>query len=410
MGLIINQVNWTVEQIAAKLAHDKSETVLQLGTRTPASVAVILHQGTKDIEMLFIQRASHDLDPWSGHIAFPGGKLEDGESPYQTACRETLEEVGIDLVEGTYLGRLSDIIGTNLPVRVACCIFAVDKSRLRPILNEEVQKLFWVTLSDLRDQERHAMSSVAFDNKTFEVPTIRLPLDNVPVLWGITYRLVMQLLTVLEDDNKEFEGCFRLPETVELDERETTMSIRESYFLDRDKAVLVVIDVQEKLCVAMDETVLKSRVKNIGILLDSAAEMNIPVILTEQYVKGLGATLPELKKKAGLAPCYEKMAFSCCGSQDFVSALRGTGRSQVIITGMETHVCVLQTVIELRDAGLIVHIVKDAVMSRSKQNWETAIQSMTLAGAIPTSTESTVFQLLKVAGTDEFKKLSKLVR
>ena len=79
------------------------------------------------------------------------------------------------------------------------------------------------------------------------------------------------------------------------------MSIKESFFLDRDKAVLVVIDVQEKLCVAMDEVVLKSRVKNIGILLDSATELNIPVILTEQYTKGLGATLPELKEKAALA-------------------------------------------------------------------------------------------------------------
>lgn len=188
------------------------------------------------------------------------------------------------------------------------------------------------------------------------------------------------------------------------------MSVRDSFFLERDKAVLVVIDVQEKLCVAMDEAVLKQVVKNVGILLESAAELSVPVLVTEQYVKGLGATLPELKEKAALAPCYEKMAFSCCGSPEFVEALKATGRTQVIITGMETHVCVLQTVIELRDAGLNVHVVKDAVMSRNKQNWQTAIQAMTLAGAIPTSTESVLFQLLKVAGTEEFKKLSKLVR
>lgn len=188
------------------------------------------------------------------------------------------------------------------------------------------------------------------------------------------------------------------------------MSIRDSFFLERDKAVLVVIDVQEKLCVAMDEVVLKQLTKNIGIMLESAAEMNIPVLVTEQYVKGLGPTLPELKEKAAAAPCYEKMTFSCCGSAEFVDALKATGRTQVIITGMETHVCVLQTVIELREAGFGVHIVKDAVMSRSKQNWQTAIQAMTLAGAIPTCTESAMFQLLKIAGTDEFKKLSKLVK
>lgn len=188
------------------------------------------------------------------------------------------------------------------------------------------------------------------------------------------------------------------------------MSIKESFFLERDKAVLVVIDVQEKLCVAMNEAVLKKLVKNIGILLDSAAELNIPVLVTEQYVKGLGPTLPELKGKTTSASCFEKMAFSSCGSAEFVEALKSTGRTQVIITGMETHVCVLQTVIELRDAGLNVHVVKDAVMSRDRENWSTAIQTMTLAGAIPTCTEAAMFQLVKVAGTEEFKKLSKLVR
>lgn len=188
------------------------------------------------------------------------------------------------------------------------------------------------------------------------------------------------------------------------------MSIKDSFFLERDRAVLVVIDVQEKLCVAMDEAVLKQLVKNIGVLLESASELNIPVLVTEQYVKGLGPTVPELKERAADAPCFEKMSFSCCGSAEFVDAIKATGRSQVIIAGMETHVCVLQTVIELREAGLDVHIVKDAVMSRSKQNWRTAVQAMTLAGAIPTCTESALFQLLKVAGTDEFKKLSKLVR
>jgi len=188
------------------------------------------------------------------------------------------------------------------------------------------------------------------------------------------------------------------------------MSVKDRFFLDRAKAALVVIDVQEKLCVAMDETVLRQLTKHIGILLETAQELNVPVLVTEQYVKGLGATLAELKEKAGDAPCYEKMAFSCCGSAEFVDKLKATGRTQVIVTGMETHVCVLQTVIELRDAGFEVHLVKDAVMSRSKRNWQTAIEAMTLTGAVPTCTESVLFQLLKVAGTDEFKKLSKLVR
>lgn len=188
------------------------------------------------------------------------------------------------------------------------------------------------------------------------------------------------------------------------------MSIKDKFFLDRDKALLVVIDVQEKLCLAMNDSVLKQLSRNIAILLDTAIELNIPVLITEQYVKGLGATLSDLKEKSGTATYYEKMTFSCCGNPDFIEAIKKTGRNQIIISGMETHVCVLQTVIELRDAGFDVHIVKDAVMSRNKQNWLTAIESMTLLGAVPTCTESVLFQLLKIAGTDEFKKLSKLVR
>ena len=138
--------------------------------------------------------------------------------------------------------------------------------------------------------------------------------------------------------------------------------------------------------------------------------MNIPVAFTEQYVKGLGATLSCLKEKAPGAGYYEKMTFSCCGNEDFVKQLKNSGRNQIVIVGMETHVCVLQTVIELRAAGFEVHLVKDAVMSRCSDNRQTAIEAMVLAGAVPTCTESVVFQLLKIAGSEAFKKLSKLVR
>lgn len=188
------------------------------------------------------------------------------------------------------------------------------------------------------------------------------------------------------------------------------MSIKDTFFLEQDKALLVVIDVQEKLCAAMDEKVLSRLSKNINILLESATELKVPILVTEQYVKGLGSTLPALKEKTAHAPRCEKMTFSCCGCSEFIESIKATGRNQIIITGMETHVCVLQTVIELLDAGFVVHLVRDAVMSRSKQNWQTALDAMAQAGAVPTCTESVVFQLLKVAGTEEFKKLSKLVR
>jgi len=214
------QDNRIFAALSKKLARFSAVADTYSGDRTPAAVAMILHHDAHGIEILFIQRASHNLDPWSGHIAFPGGKMEKGEMPCQAACRETLEEIGIDLIEGTYLGRLSDIIGANLPVRVSCCLFAVDKSRLQPTLNEEVRELFWVALSDLRDPERHATSSVAFDDRKFDVPAIKLPVDNMPVLWGITYRLVMQFLTIFSDDCTECKECSRLPETVELNEED----------------------------------------------------------------------------------------------------------------------------------------------------------------------------------------------
>lgn len=188
------------------------------------------------------------------------------------------------------------------------------------------------------------------------------------------------------------------------------MSIQNKFLLDPAKAVLVVIDVQEKLCAAMDQNALQQLAKNTGILLESANELAVPVIFTEQYVKGLGPTLAELKSRAPAASCHEKMTFSCCGNGAFIEQLKQSGRTQIIVTGMETHVCVLQTVINLLDDGFKVHLVKDAVMSRSSDNKQTAIEAMMLAGAVPTCTEAVVFQLLKIAGTESFRKLSKLVK
>jgi nicotinamidase-related amidase len=187
------------------------------------------------------------------------------------------------------------------------------------------------------------------------------------------------------------------------------MTLMDRFFLDRESAQLVVVDVQEKLCRAMDPKVLEQLTGNISILLDTAAELGLPAMATEQYVKGLGETLPVLKEKLTV-PSLEKMTFSCCGGEGFMEALAQTGRRQVILTGMETHVCVLQTALELLSNGYVVHLVCDAVMSRRKDNWRTALQTLTAAGVVLTSTEAVLFQLLRVAGTEEFKKLSKLVR
>lgn len=187
------------------------------------------------------------------------------------------------------------------------------------------------------------------------------------------------------------------------------MSILEKFFLDKEQAVLVVIDVQERLCAAMDQSVLDKLTANTIILQEAAQELGIPMLATEQYVKGLGPTISCLAEKLPTT-ASEKMTFSCCGDDIFMERLKGLGRRQVIITGMETHVCVLQTILQLLEAGFTVHVVKDAVMSRKKENWQMALEYARQAGAVITSTEAAVFQLLRIAGTDAFKKLSKLLR
>ena len=187
------------------------------------------------------------------------------------------------------------------------------------------------------------------------------------------------------------------------------MGVLEKYFLDRNQAVLVIIDVQEKLCKAMDHKVLERLTAHINVLQEAARELDIPVVVTEQYVKGLGETLPAIREKLA-APALEKMTFSCCGDSAFLEKIKSLKRRQIIAVGMETHVCVLQTVLELLDAGYHVHLVRDAVMSRRKENWFVGLEGAKAAGAVITSTEAALFQLLKVAGTDEFKKLSKMVK
>ncbi len=215
--------SYQFHNIAALLAKRDCESIPDSNGRTRASVALILRQLVDDMEILFIQRATHDQDPWSGHIAFPGGKWEEGELVCQTARRETLEEIGIDLEDGSYLGRLSDIVGTNLPVWVSCCVYGVGQIISDPLLSEEVSDAFWIRLSDVRDQGRHHLAPVAFDDRRYEVPAIRLPVEGKPVLWGITYRLVMQFLELLEtlDLGVANSGdCCTLPELVKLNEED----------------------------------------------------------------------------------------------------------------------------------------------------------------------------------------------
>ena len=179
------------------------------------------------------------------------------------------------------------------------------------------------------------------------------------------------------------------------------------YSLEGDDCALVIIDLQEKLMKAMKDR--EKIYKNTRLLLATANEMNIPVVVTEQYPRGLGATVPEIKEKLKEFEYIEKTSFSACGAK-LMDYLKLSGRKTVIMTGSETHICVFQTVRDLAQAGYNVHVVRDAVCSRFDENYENGLELMKDAGAVITTAETVVFDLLRAAGTPEFKVISPLVK
>ena len=179
--------------------------------------------------------------------------------------------------------------------------------------------------------------------------------------------------------------------------------------LDRTKAVVLVVDVQSRLAPAMPEDALARVVKYGRALVGAAKELGIPVLATEQYPKGLGETLPELREVLPSPPLV-KMHFSCGADPGFAAALERTGRRQVIVAGMEAHVCVFQTARDLVGMGYEVHVCADAVSSRQEIHRQSGLDLCRQSGAIITNAETAIFDLLHVSGTAEFKKVSALVK
>ena len=178
--------------------------------------------------------------------------------------------------------------------------------------------------------------------------------------------------------------------------------------LRRARAGLVVVDIQERLLPAIFE---KERVvQNAVRLAKGAAILGVPVLVTEQYRKGLGGTVPELAAAiADFAP-VEKLEFSACGATGFTAALETNQVTQAILCGIEAHVCVTQTCLDLLARGLRVFVVADAVSSRTPENYQFGINRMRSAGAVIVSTEMVIFELLGRAGTEEFKQILPLVK
>lgn len=187
------------------------------------------------------------------------------------------------------------------------------------------------------------------------------------------------------------------------------MKYRHPMFLETTDSILVIVDIQDKLYNTMDAVLKENMLKNVPILVEAANELGIPVIVSEQYPKGIGPTIEPIKSRIKTADYIEKVDFAATEVADFTSLLAKYNKNQVILVGMETHICVYQTALGLLKLGYDVHVVKDAVASRINSNFETGIELMTEAGALASSTETVLFQLLKKAGTDSFKKLQKLI-
>ncbi|MBE0643754.1 MAG: hydrolase [Bacteroidetes bacterium] len=173
-------------------------------------------------------------------------------------------------------------------------------------------------------------------------------------------------------------------------------------------AMLLVIDVQGKLAdLAWRSEQLQ---KNIRILIEGMKVLGVPVVATEQYPKGLGGTVPAIAELLGDTPIIEKNSFSCCGEFEFESKLTEMHKTDIIVCGIETHVCVYQTTRDLLTLGYNVHLVTDAVSSRTEENWMLGIDVSRSLGAKLTGTEMVLFELLKESGTDSFKAISKMVK
>ena len=187
----------TFHQIRSAL-DARRPSLLSPASRTRAAVAMILRPTDAGPQMLFVERARHDGDPWSGDLGFPGGKVEKGEeeNPRLTAERETFEEIGIDLTGVRFLGRLDDIEGAHLPIIVSCFVYGIGQN-VPWTFNEEIRDAFWFPLQDLVDPVRHVDVPVNFRDLQLVRPAICLLGPERTVLWGITYRLVCQFLRLL---------------------------------------------------------------------------------------------------------------------------------------------------------------------------------------------------------------------
>lgn len=178
--------------------------------------------------------------------------------------------------------------------------------------------------------------------------------------------------------------------------------------IDRNRCQMLLIDMQALLAPAMSG--IDDTTKACEILVNAAREVGVPVVISEQYPKGLGRTLPNLAAAVQTNERFEKLEFSCFANPELQARLTGTGRDQTVVAGIEAHVCVLQTVMEMAADGREVFVVADAVTSRKPESKAIALQRMAAAGAEIVTAEMVVFEWLRSAAAPEFRTLSRLIR
>jgi len=183
---------------------------------------------------------------------------------------------------------------------------------------------------------------------------------------------------------------------------------RHSNLLKRSRAALLIVDVQERFAPVIND--MDAIVENIVRLIRGCKILDIPVFYTEQYPKGLGRTVKEVLQYLADVEPVEKLRFSTCCESALMKPLKTKAIQQIILAGIETHVCMLQSSLDFTEAGFQVHVGKDATGSRKPADRDTALQRMVQQGVTVTTTEAALFELTEFAGTDEFKQIAALVR
>ena len=177
--------------------------------------------------------------------------------------------------------------------------------------------------------------------------------------------------------------------------------------INKETTALLVIDVQEKLMPVVQDA--EQIFANVNRLIKGVTTINVPIVITEQYPKGLGNTCAEVEIPEGIQP-IEKICFSCIQSANVLEELKARNITSLIVCGVESHICVLKTTLEALEKNIEVHVVADAVSSRTTANKQLALERMRQSGAFIVSTEIILFQLIDEAGTDAFKTISRLIK